>query len=379
MLDSEPQYEGEVTVDSDDAAIRYVAIAEHLFDSIWGTAYYLDIHENGVDQFVAYSIGTDEVVSTEYEQWLMANEHWHERIKDATKLADYRAYLPAVVFGELSKDELFLRSSRSVRAICSMLEDDAVRLWAQGETCAAIRRIDLVIRIAQQSMRAPAATGISGLSASNSAERALQMYERMLMSARCGEAERVLIHQSVRALEGDDPAEVLQSIAREAASLHHAMAAWFEVEGGRYELWVLLARYYGTMAAIQPIIDALNHALEVTFESDEINKSSDQFKWPPEIDIDEVTAEALSETMGLEYADLKRTFESITGDVELMLEELCSGQPDLNILLALRERSKLDETPLSMILYLETAHTIAKNHARLIEVRDRVSALCEAE
>jgi len=151
------------------------------------------------------------------------------------------------------------------------------------------------------------------------------------------------------------------------------------VEGGRYELWVLLARYYGTMAAIQPIMDALNHALEMAFESEEIEESSDQIKWPPEIDIDEVTAEALSETMGLEYADLKRTFESITGDIELMLEELCSGQPDLNVLLALRERSKLDETPLSMILYLETAHTIAKNHARLIEVRDRVIALCEAE
>lgn len=378
VLETEPAYAGEISIESDDAAIRYVAIAEQLFDSIWGSPYYLDLYEHGIDNFVAHNNETDEISSEEYKQWLNDNEHWLIHIEEAASLRKYRAYVPAKIYGERNDDELFLRAYRSTRSITSMLEDDSVRLWAQGDTIAAIERIDLMIRVSLQTLHYPAATSFTGLSTSTTVELALMMYERMLQSPQCGDVERAMIRDSVRLTMGDDPTQLLRLAAREFASLHHAMEGWFEVEGGSYELWILLGKYIGEMAAIQPLLDAFDTAIEVAFEGKEIEEGADPFKWPPDVDAGTMTTQALSEMMGLEYEYLKLTFDSLTGDFGLILREFRSKRPDLSLLYSIRERHEVD-SPISSLLYLDTAYTIAKNHARLIETRDRVIALCEAE
>ena len=379
VFEAEPAYEGEISHDSDDAAIRYVAIAEELFESKWGSPYFIDVQENGIDQFVAFSYETDQISTTDYEQWLQANQSWFEEIENASHIPDYRAYVPHILFAEHSEDEIFIRTSRSTMELCRVLEDDAVRLWAQGDSIAATERIDLVIRVAMQSVRAPAATAITGLSARLLIERALVIYEQMLMSERCGAKEIALIRESVSELEIDDPSMLLRLTATEVASLHHAMKKWLEVEGGSYEIWVLLGRYFGTVAAIQPILDAFESAKEITVERKEIEEDDDPFSWPPEINVDALTIQALSEMVELEYEDLKATHVAISGDVELLLEELCSGKPNIDVLKAIQDKYADDDSPLTMMLYLKLAPTVAKNHARMIEVRDRVVALCEAE
>ena len=380
VFESEPVYMGEISLDSDDAAIRYIAIAKSLTGESEYISHYLDIYEHGIDQFVAYNNSTYAVESKLFAQQLAAAQGLIQELAIASQMNIFRGYVPRAFFGQRCDDDLVMETHHALTAVRDTLEADAVRLWVRGDTTDAIHRVELMLRIAQQLLLEPNADILDGSHSADTMDMGLKLFERMLESNQCGDRERALIRDSVRTLQSNDPAGLLWLFARTSASNNAAMQDWFSVKGGSHELWVVIGHYLGAMAMIEPILDAFDNAFAVTFDDKPVEAGTDPFKWPPDgTDIETVSTKALTELIDIDFEELEVAFDRATPDSVLMIQELCKDHPDLVVLKTIGERAELDETPISALLLLDFAHTNARRNHELLELRDRVFELCTTE
>ena len=371
---------GEISLDSDDAAIRYIAIAKSLTGESEYISHYLDIYEHGIDQFVAYNNSTYAVESKLFAQQLAAAQGLIQELAIASQMNIFRGYVPRAFFGQRCDDDLVMETHHALTAVRDTLEADAVRLWVRGDTTDAIHRVELMLRIAQQLLLEPNADILDGSHSADTMDMGLKLFERMLESNQCGNRERALIRDSVRTLQSNDPAGLLWLYARTSASNNAAMQDWFSVKGGSHELWVVIGHYLGAMAMIEPILDAFDNAFAVTFDDKPVEAGTDPFKWPPDgTDIETVSTKALTELIDIDFEELEVAFDRATPDSVLMIQELCKDHPDLVVLKTIGERAELDETPISALLLLDFAHTNARRNHELLELRDRVIELCTTE
>lgn len=361
MLAAEPAFTGDVSLESDDAAVRCMAMREELMSDV--SPYSHDVETDRWDTFVAIRFNDEMEDSAVYSAYLQGRQWLFNLAEETSRLGRFGDFgLPTVIYGGPEPEGDPRRDLLgTMRLLTHALGDDAQRHWIQGRRELAIRRVGTILRLAHQMQLKPDFADVDPLVAMAIAGVGLDRLNAMVETGEASDEERALMLEMLAMMEGDDPLGVYCERVRTINSYQRWLETQLETEEGTLELWTLIGRFEVVDEIVSQFFRAALNPSETEQET-------------PGFDLDEadVIQRIMDELEGIDIGTLREAYREYEPLTKIALDQLRSGSPDPAVLREVRESVDDDATRVSDILGLSTLEHMNRNYQMKLDQRDEL-------
>ncbi len=359
VLEREPALTEDISLNSLDAAIRYLAIRESFLGDNSPNSH--DVVHDRWDRFIAVRFEDDVEDTAVYVAYLEDRQELFQYIAKASELTRFQDYGYEPAFYEGTRDKADPRRDlyRTLRTISISLGDDAQRNWINGDRAKALERIDTVFSVSLQMQHAPTYQTMDSIMSMAIAGVGLRRISLMIERGNPSAEDRERMLQSLQLLDGPDPLNAIGARRIMICSYHKWLETQLVKPEGTLELWTFIARYLSANAFVGELFrNAVSNA-DIGLPDPEPEMTEQQM-------IDVIVAEL--EEISIEM--IRDQYEASLPLLEDMLRELHSDTPDLNLIKAIQDQTMDDETGVSDILGISVTHTLLRKLRRFLDERD---------
>ncbi|MBO6514098.1 MAG: hypothetical protein JJ974_09050 [Phycisphaerales bacterium] len=372
-LDPEPLFTGKISLESDDAATRYLAIR----DSITGKVS-CDTHDPDLDRwdkFIAIRFDDESEDTRTYSDYLKQQQSLFDSIDLASRMDRFYQFDQPVGYfdGPVLRDDPRRDLLKTIRVISITLGDDAQRHWIEGNHDLAIRRIQTIFRIAKQIQLKQTAFGIDVLVAISVANVGLSRVEQMLNTHAWDDQDLLLFSQALSELDGDDPLGFYCERARSIRSYESWLKSQVVPQHGSTELWLFIARILGVSEIVNNLIQGpLGAPITVNLLSGDAEPSPVASDYFTAIDDKSLLDSIEDDLDGIDIQLIREKITEYEPLVDTVLSELDSRNPDLVVLKEIDTMVEDDESTISDILGISYISSMTRRYKGVLGLRDEL-------
>lgn len=366
VLQEEPAFTSELTLQSPDGAVRYMAMRSMLEGEVSPNTH--DVEHDRWDRFIAIRFADDVEDTETYFEYLKARQELFDQFRHASLLASFGDFgeEPAYFESRLPQDDPRRVLLGTMRLITLALADDAQRLWIQGDHATAIERIRTIFHIAMQMKLDESYESLDGMVAVAIANVGLKRIRRMSQTEQATPEQIRSMLGAVELLSGEDPLGVYCERRRTMCSYQAWLADQLESPDGTLELWALIARFHEANELVGQLFrNAINNT-DMGLPEPDLGLTNEQ-----------ILEQLINELDEISVSMIRAQYLRCEPLVNTAMRELESGSPDIEVIAALGLQLEDDPTGVSDILGLSTLESFLRAYQMFLEERDSVHNLLQ--
>lgn len=372
-IDPEPLFTGEISVDSNDAAIRYLAMRDLLTGEVSCDTHVPDWDR--WDQFIVIRFDDVEDTAT-YRDYLQQQQSLFDSIDLTSRMVRFYQFDQPIGYfdGPVLRDDPRRNLLNTIRIIAITLGNDAKRHWIEGNHDMAILRIQTIFRIAKQIQLKQTAFGIDVLVAISVANVGLIRAEQMLNTEPLGDQDMLLFSQALSVLDGDDPLGFYCERSRSIRSYESFLKSQVIPQHGTAELWLYIARMLGVSEIVNNLIQGpLGAPITVNLLSGDAEPSPVASDYLTTIDVDALLDSIEDDLDGIDIQLIRKMISEYEPFVDTVVSELDSRNPDLVVLKEIDTMVENDESTVSNILGIAYISGMTWQYTGVLDLRDELN------